>query len=78
MSPIYGCSGVVATQTSHLKMDQEAQERFTWRMFLGLVQCLLALHTVHTFIYPNLVISIKLCFAAFLIIFSMLVVKLNH
>ena len=58
-------------------MDQEAQDRFAWRMFLGLVQCIFAIHAVHNFITPHPLLSTELCFAAFLITFFALVVELN-
>lgn len=59
-------------------MDQEAQDQFAWRLFLGLVQCLFALHTVHTFVYPHPLVSTELCFAAFLISFFAMVIELSN
>ena len=59
-------------------MDQEAQDWFTWRLFLGLVQCIFAIHAVHNFVTPYLLLSTELCFAAFLITFFAMVVELNN
>ena len=59
-------------------MDQGAQDRFAWRMFLGLVQCIFAIRTVHNFITPDPLLSTELCFAAFLITFFTMVIELNN
>ena len=59
-------------------MDQEAQDRFAWRMFLGLVQCIFVICAVHNFITPHHLLSTELCFAAFLITFFAMVMELNN
>ena len=59
-------------------MDQGANDRFTWRMFLGVVQCLFALRGVHNFVSPHPVLGTELCFAVFLIAFFAFVVELSQ
>ena len=59
-------------------MDQEAQDWFTWRMFLGLVQCIFMIRAVHNFITLHPLLSMELYFAAFLITFFAMVVELNN
>jgi len=49
------------------KMDRNAKDRFTWRLFLSVMQFLLATRGVQAFLYPHPVISTELFFAAFLI-----------
>jgi len=59
-------------------MDRNAEDRFTWRLFLCVMQFLLAGHGVQAFLYPHPVVSAELCFAAFLIAFFTLVVEMNQ
>ena len=60
------------------KMDRNAEDRFTWRLFLCVMQFLLAGQGVQAFLYPHPVISTELCFTAFLIAFFTLVVEMNQ
>ena len=60
------------------KMDRNAEDRFTWRLFLGVMQFLIAIRGVHAFVNPHPVISAELCFATFLITFFTLVVEMNQ
>jgi len=60
------------------KMDRNAEDRFTWRLFLCVMQFLLAGRGVQLLLYPHPVISAELCFAAFLIAFFTLVVDMNQ
>ena len=39
------------------KMDRNAEDRFTWRLFLCVMQFLLAERAVQAFLYPHPVIS---------------------
>jgi len=60
------------------KMDRNAEDRFTWRLFLCVMQFLLAGRGVQLLLYPHPIISAELCFAAFLIAFFTLVVDMNQ
>jgi len=60
------------------KMDRNAKDRFTWRLFLCVMQFLLAGRGVQAFLCPHPVISAELCFATFLIAFFTLVVEMNQ
>ena len=60
------------------KMDRNAEDQFTWRLFLCVMQFLLAGRGVQLLLYPHPVISTELCFATFLIAFFTLVVDMNQ
>jgi len=60
------------------KMDRNTEDRFTWRLFLCVMQFLLARQGVQAFLYPHPVISTELCFAVFLIAFFTLVMEMNQ
>ena len=59
-------------------MDRNAEDRFTWRLFLGVMQFLIDIRGVHTFVNPHPDISAELFFATFLITFFTLVVEMNQ
>jgi len=59
-------------------MDRNTKDRFTWRLFLGVMQFLFAIRGVHTFVNPHPYVSAELCFAAFLIAFFTFVVEMNQ
>jgi len=59
-------------------MDGNAEDRFTWRLFLCVMQFLLAGRGVQAFLHPHPIISAELCFATFLIAFFTLVVEMNQ
>ena len=60
------------------KMDRNAEDWFTWRLFLCVMQFLLARQGVQLLLNPHPTISAELCFATFLIAFFTLVVDMNQ